>query len=267
MLTRKWVPSPNCSSGGHQGRIVVVHTSEGSTDQDGLAGYLANPSSQVSYQVCFDNSDPGVIVECVSPSYRAWAALDGNSWGVHGCCCTPSGASYGWSTDTWMQHGTMLEKCGLWIAEECARFGIPIQKISHPSSQSGVCGHAEVSNDDGGDHGDPGPNFPWSHVLSIAAGGPVPIPPSPSPAPGGPAPPFPGTTLINFTSGHGTRDWQQQMANRGWGIGVDDLYGNQSESVCRSFQSEATAEGHDTGGVDGMVGPKTWALAWTKPIT
>jgi peptidoglycan hydrolase-like protein with peptidoglycan-binding domain len=100
-------------------------------------------------------------------------------------------------------------------------------------------------------------------VLRKAGGTDVGAPPSDSaPAkPGGPAPPFPGTVLENYTEGHGTRDWQQQMSNRGWSIGVDDLYGDESEDVCRSFQSEKGLA------VDGLVGPETWSAAWTAPVT
>jgi peptidoglycan hydrolase-like protein with peptidoglycan-binding domain len=68
-------------------------------------------------------------------------------------------------------------------------------------------------------------------------------------------------------AGEDVGDWQAQMAARGWSLSVDAFYGPQSADVCQSFQAEATAEGYDTGGVDGAVGPKTWALAWTKPIT
>jgi hypothetical protein len=77
----------------------------------------------------------------------------------------------------------------------------------------------------------------------------------------GTAPAFPGTYLQNYTSGGGTAQWQQQMANRGWSIDVDDEYGPASEQVCIQFQSE---KGLD---VDGIVGPITWAAAWTAPIT
>lgn len=57
------------------------------------------------------------------------------------------------------------------------------------------------------------------------------------------------------------RKWQQRMKDRGWTIGVDGLYGPQSESVCRSFQAEKGLA------VDGLVGPKTWSASWTAPVT
>ena len=57
------------------------------------------------------------------------------------------------------------------------------------------------------------------------------------------------------------RRWQQQMAGRGWSITADGLYGDQTAGVARKFQSEKGLR------VDGLVGPDTWAAAWTAPIT
>lgn len=55
--------------------------------------------------------------------------------------------------------------------------------------------------------------------------------------------------------------WQSQMKTRGWSITADGVYGPQSESVCRQFQSEKKLAS------DGLVGPQTWSTSWTAPIT
>lgn len=78
---------------------------------------------------------------------------------------------------------------------------------------------------------------------------------------GTPTPAWPGTLLRNRTDDHGTATWQAQMAHRGWTIAVDDIFGPQCERVARAFQAEKGLE------VDGIVGPITWAAAWTEPIT
>lgn len=110
----------------------------------------------------------------------------------------------------------------------------------------------------------PGPALQaWVQRGMPASGGaaaPAPTPPASTPA-AGKAPAFPGTLLRNFTRGHGTRTWQQRMRDRGWKIGVDDAYGGESERICRQFQAEKRL------GVDGVVGPVTWAAAWTSPVT
>jgi hypothetical protein len=80
------------------------------------------------------------------------------------------------------------------------------------------------------------------------------------------APKWPGRNL-RYVPGkplmHGAdvRTWQARMAKRGWNIDADGYYGPASAEVARQFQTEKHL------GVDGIVGPKTWAAAWTTPIT
>ncbi len=83
---------------------------------------------------------------------------------------------------------------------------------------------------------------------------------TPPPAASG-APAWPGRYLRNGSSGSDVRTWQQRMAQRGWSITVDGAFGPQSERVARAFQQEKGLQ------VDGVVGPATWAAAWTAPVT
>ncbi len=61
--------------------------------------------------------------------------------------------------------------------------------------------------------------------------------------------------------GSDVRRWQLRMRARGWPIGVDGVYGLESEAVCRQFQTDKGLM------VDGVVGPETWHAAWVAPIT
>lgn len=82
--------------------------------------------------------------------------------------------------------------------------------------------------------------------------------PAPAPAPAPSAPAWPGQYLRNPTYNSDTaRRWQQQMQTRGWSISVDGDYGPKSEAACREFQRRKGLT------VDGVVGPVTWAAAWT----
>ena len=260
-LKRVWIPSPNCSSRqGASVRLIVVHTAEGAQTYQDLGRYFQTPGLEASSHVGID-STPGTIGEYVRRSDKAWTVASYNPVSVNAELC----AFADWTTDQWFQHPAMLENCGRWIAEEAAALGIPIVRLSASEAQGsgrGVCGHVDLGSAGGGHH-DPGPGFPWNHVLSIARGGkPPPAPaPAPKPPPAGKAPPFPGTLLANYIEGHGTKTWQGQMAHRGWTIAVDDKYGGQSEGVCRQFQAEKGL------GVDGIVGPQTWDATWTAPIT
>ncbi len=104
---------------------------------------------------------------------------------------------------------------------------------------------------------------------------PIPRGPAARPAPAHAAPPFPLPAGSYFgprtgpnqsVSGYfGHRDqlatWQRQMIARGWHLAADGYYGPGTEQVTRQFQTEK----HLT--VDGQIGPKTWAAAWTAAIT
>lgn len=83
-----------------------------------------------------------------------------------------------------------------------------------------------------------------------------------APRPGGAAgaPAWPGEYLSvqdPVLQDENVRVWQQRMSDRGWSIGVDGVYGEQSAAVCRQFQQEKGLT------ADGVVGPATWAAAWS----
>jgi len=68
----------------------------------------------------------------------------------------------------------------------------------------------------------------------------------------------PGTPMM---TGQDVRTWQARMKARGQRLAVDGEYGPRSRDVAIQFQREHHLE------VDGIVGPQTWAAAWTLPVT
>lgn len=111
-----------------------------------------------------------------------------------------------------------------------------------------------------------------------------PAPPKPAPptAPTAPAYPLPNGKYFgpelpksnsNSVSGYwnsGRRDkkgnpslklWQQRIKERGWNINPDGLYGDETKRIATAFQREKRLH------VDGLIGPATWAAAWTTPVT
>jgi hypothetical protein len=83
--------------------------------------------------------------------------------------------------------------------------------------------------------------------------------PPASPAPLPPAsgiPPFPGYCSLGSID-KATRLVQQRLADRGWTIAVDGVFGTPTARIVKSFQSE---KGLTT---DGIVGPATWAALWS----
>lgn len=98
--------------------------------------------------------------------------------------------------------------------------------------------------------------------LEELGGTPV-TPPAPGPAPAPPAnkiPPFPGTTRRG-SRGEAVRQTQARLAERGWIIVVDGIFGTKTDKTVKQFQAEKKLV------VDGIVGPKTWSALWTSPIT
>jgi hypothetical protein len=70
-------------------------------------------------------------------------------------------------------HHNMLENCAAWIAEEAAKFGIPITALNNSQSQGnghGVTQHINLGAGGGG-HVDCGSGFPMDYVIDLARGG------------------------------------------------------------------------------------------------
>ena len=169
-LTRVAIPSPNYSSrGGATVTTIVVHTAEGATTYQSLGSFFASSSSGVSSHVGIDDT-PNTVGEYVRRDYKAWTQANANPWSVSAELC----AFAAWDSATWNTHQTMLANCAAWIAEEAARFGIPIVGLSPAQAQDpgarGVCQHVDLGSMGGG-HTDCGAAFPFDQVLDMAAGG------------------------------------------------------------------------------------------------
>ena len=142
--------------------MVVVHTAEGALSYQSLGSFFANPSSEVSSQTGIDDT-PGIIGEYVRRDRAAWTQANYNSASVATELC----AFAKWDRAEWLRHPAMLENCRQWIAEECGANGIPLVRIGASAAQgggAGVCGHVDLGAG-GGNHWDPGPEFPWDIVL------------------------------------------------------------------------------------------------------
>jgi hypothetical protein len=272
-LNRVWTPTSYYSSGGSK-RLLVIHTMEGFTGPNGAydcAKYFQGNVGASSH-VCIDNNR-GKIWEGVARTNSAWTVCNFNSVSIS---AEQSGYA-SWSKSYWLANrDAQLHNMADWIAEESKKTGIPLRLLSSSEAQGGGKGvtfHSRLGSTGCG-HSDPGDGFPIQEVLSWAGGSSSTTPP---PTPGGTAPPFPypsnhylgqPSSSPECHSGYygdpdnsNVRKWQQQMAHRGWSISSDGYYGPNSETVCRSFQSEKGLA------VDGLVGPSTWGTAWTAPIT
>lgn len=158
-------PSPNQSARLGPIQIIVLHDTESKNypdspaDLQGVAGWFANPSAQVSSHVIVDGD--GQSARCVPDSQKAWHCLSYNSvaLGIE---------QVGFTTDHW-DRDEWMESCR-WIAQWSKQFGIPIRRAIVANGvviRSGVTTHKKLGVYGGG-HVDPGPNYPLRKVLRQA---------------------------------------------------------------------------------------------------
>jgi len=239
---------------------VVLHVQE---DNGGLQGWFNNPASGVSSH--FWISKAGVVEQYVDTDVVAWAQAAGNASYL-------SVETEGFTTEALTeqqvdQFGKLFRWCvGRYSSIHYAEADVP--------GQSGLGWHGMGGVAWGNHPGCPGDLRKAQRpvIIQKAQGSAVPTPqPQPTPvpnpyepAPGATYPPFPGR-LIYLTnplmSGNDIRMWQQQMSARHWTITIDGVYGPQSETICKQFQTEKKLT------VDGIVGPQTWIATWTYPVT
>lgn len=147
-------------------QMIVIHTTEGDTLDSALGALRVKDASSPdgkSYHTIIDPS--GKESRYVPDSMGARATFStGNERGLHVALVGRSGQQ--WSND---QLSTLAAR----IKEWSDKFSIPLQKIDGAALRSGakgVVGHIDVSNAwKETDHTDPGSEFPYQQVLSMAA--------------------------------------------------------------------------------------------------
>ena len=85
--------------------------------------------------------------------------------------------------------------------------------------------------------------------------------PKPAPRPKQTHPKWPGRFLKEGMRGDDVMRFQDRLAQRGWNIKADGIFGPKTKMVVRAFQIDKDLL------VDGIVGPATWDALWTAPVT
>jgi len=115
----------------------------------------------------------------------------------------------------------------------------------------------------------------WPEIAHRMAGQPKPPGPPTTARQGSAAPAFPLPAGWYFGPASGPREsvsgyyshavdlkrWQAQMRARGWTLPVSGHYDPPTGQAVRQFQAEKRLA------VDGLIGARTWAAAWTAPVT
>ncbi|MEU4221983.1 N-acetylmuramoyl-L-alanine amidase [Actinoplanes sp. NPDC026623] len=250
---------------------IAIHNTSNDASDEGEANWAKHRPDGVSSHLYVDGDS---VTQSLDTEARAGHAgsRQGNENAISVEITGTNGKSRAW----WLAH-VAWDKLGralAWLIVNDSGFkGFQVRRASVAEMRRNPKVRAFYSHDDmrrawgGTTHTDPGPNFPWDKLFAAVNKGITDLKGKPSkPAPAPSAPAFPGRTFV-YTNGravmHGEdiRRWQTQMRRRGWTIGVDGDYGPKSRDVAVAFQREKHLD------LDGKVGPRTWAAAWTKPVT
>lgn len=171
---------PRAWSQGRDGkavRYIVVHYtagSERSTSAEDGAAYDQRRTDGTSTHYFVDSNS---VVQCVRTTDRANAALHrGNRLGIQYELCGTVQTRAQWLDAA---SDATLTNAARQIARDCIRYAIPVRRLSvaetraawtqFPTGPKGIVGHVDCTSaypEDGGDHTDPGTEFPWDILLS-----------------------------------------------------------------------------------------------------
>jgi N-acetyl-anhydromuramyl-L-alanine amidase AmpD len=168
IVVRRGSPHTSARISGVRVNLIVLHSTEsanydGKRDLEGVAGWFANPASQVSCHVIVDND--GHSARCVADSRKAWhcSAYNSASLGIEQIGYAADGE------DAWRRKDDELREAARWIAAWSIRHEIPIQKAEVTRghvTRAGITTHKALG-ELGGNHSDPGA-YPFDHVLRLA---------------------------------------------------------------------------------------------------
>lgn len=159
-------------------RYVVIHYtagSERSTSAEDGAAYDKRRTDGTSTHYFHDQDS---TIQCVLTGDRANAARHrGNRLGIQHELCGTEQTRAQWTDKASM--GTLL-RAARQVARDCRKYDIPVRRLSvaetraawtdYPRGPKGIVGHVDVTKaypEDGGDHTDPGPQFPWTIFLDM----------------------------------------------------------------------------------------------------
>ena len=144
-------------------RYVVIHCTESDTAES-AAEWFQNPASTGSANLVVDDEN---CFRTVPDFVVPWAAPPLNRNGFH----IELAGHAAWTTVQWLDRSFTLRRAAFKTAHRCRLYGIPVRRVGWIGlklRRSGITGHADVSRAFGlSSHTDPGPNFPWSHFLSL----------------------------------------------------------------------------------------------------
>lgn len=179
-LDLRWMPPAAWGEGrdGKAVRYIVIHYTAGSeraTSAEDGATYDQHRTDGTSTHYFVDQDS---IVQCVRTRDRANAARHrGNRLGIQYELCGTAQTRAQWLDAASL---STLKLAAKQVARDCRKYDIPVRRLSvaetrrcwtdFPAGPKGIVGHVDCTNaypEDGGDHTDPGPEFPWDVFLGL----------------------------------------------------------------------------------------------------
>lgn len=240
---------------------IVIHDTEsagsGPGTAHGVLGYFSQPSSGGSAHYITDVRDE---FHPLGDSEIGWhAPPNQGSIGIEICGQARYSRATWLSADVW----PAVLRAAQRTAELCARFGVPMVRLSSTdllNGRHGICGHVDVSQAwHQSDHSDPGPNFPWDAFMAAVTAAAGVRAPAAASGFGSPLPPS-APNLAYVVCGV-----QRAPSNPGFtaylqrrlGIPADGSWGPQTTRTLAAFQ-----RAHGLAG-DAVIGAATAAaLGW-----
>lgn len=170
-------------------RYIVIHYtagSERSTSAEDGALYDARRTDGTSTHYFVDSNS---VVQCVLTKNRANAARHkGNRLGIQYELCGTMQTRAQWTDEASL---ATLKNAARQVARDCKKYRIPVRRLTvsqtrsawynFPDGLEGIVGHVDCTNaypEDGGDHTDPGSQFPWDIFLRMVRDELAPEPPA-----------------------------------------------------------------------------------------
>lgn len=143
--------------------IVIHDTESGANTARGVARYFKSSSAQGSAHLVVDDYE---CYRCLSNTTIPWGAPGANTKGFHIELCGYAR----WTRQQWLDHLRTIKRAAYKTALHAKKFNIPItfrRAYGLKKGYRGITTHAECSKAFGGNHTDPGSNFPMDIFLEL----------------------------------------------------------------------------------------------------
>lgn len=144
----------------------ILHCTQGSTAR-AAASWFENPDSQGSAHKCLDDK---ICYRTMRDDQIPWGAPGANYRGLH----YEQAGFVNWSQAVWSQtHRRTIMRTAFHVARDCKKYGNPVVWLTESKlleGRPGISDHATCTKAFGGDHTDPGPNYPRRLFMTLCRG-------------------------------------------------------------------------------------------------